>query len=693
MRRGWPRSPPYATAEASRRVLAEFPSSRGSQDELALAEGRDAGLTEPVSGTIGVRDVKYERAPWLKDIEGDAAEKLIESRAPLIRVVAGPGAGKTTCLKSRVRRQVEGDGVRPSSIFVGTFTRAIATELNQNLGQEIEVSTLHSLAFRLLRQYPGACQGMKLRFLLKFEEDALLYDIRHRVPELPTIHDRRDALRLLQACRSRRGEFENAAFGGAVREWLRRHQSMLINEVVYLCVVGLENGDIRLGGYDHVVIDEYQDLTAAEQELVEMIWSNSGSLTVMGDDDQSIYGFRFNHPEGIEAFRDRWWCSDLEDLSFEENWRCGEEILRMANLMMAEAGTRKPPMIPRSGRSGRLTCVYWPSLESEVDGLAEYIRSRKSESFLVLVPRRFVGYRLAGAIGSDAKTAFREQVLEHVVAQEAFTAASVLANPEDRVAARAWLGFHGTHHKHGSRRNSDAYAGLPPDLSGHELLRGIAEGGIAVSGPGREQVKRRAEEAVALLNRALSPDDAIALLFDDGRADGETDGERRRRLLGDLGELRSAAQEILEHPSGPTLRRVVDVLRYRIATRAPLRGSEDGDSRVKIMTLHSAKGLEADNVVIMGAADQLIPGAKTEVTERNEQRRLLYVAITRAKESLVVSWPQRIRMEELKKNMGRLDDIVTESGVKWAVTSRTSLFPQGLSGAVRGRTLLRSTEG
>ena len=125
--------------------------------------------------------------PWLDDIRGSDAHALIESDEPLIRVNAGPGTGKTTCLRRRAQRLIEGDGVDPKTVFVGTFTRAIANELKRELGEAITVSTLHSHAYQLLRRHPEARQGMELRFLLSFEEDAMLYDINHELKIFPDL--------------------------------------------------------------------------------------------------------------------------------------------------------------------------------------------------------------------------------------------------------------------------------------------------------------------------------------------------------------------------------------------------------------------------------------------------------------------------------------------------------------------------
>ena len=272
--------------------------------------------------------------------------------------------------------------------------------------------------------------------------------------------------------------------------------------------------------------------------------------------------------------------------------------------MMAEAGSSKPPMTSKSARAGELKAVQWESLDDEIDGLGTYIRAHTPESFLILVPRRFIGYRLAEAIGTDAKTTFAEETLEHPIAQESFITASLLANPEDFVAARAYLGLHGTKGAHAPRRNADAYASLPTDIGGHELIRRIASGEIDVSGAGKGHIQNRARRAVELIERSLTPTEVIDLVFDEAVAEEEQDNEKRHWLVEDLRELHSASQELLSRQDAPNLWSVMAALRYRIATRAPLKDSELQEPRVKIMTLHSAKGLEADNVIVAGVADQ-----------------------------------------------------------------------------------------
>ena len=133
----------------------------------------------------------------------------------------------------------------------------------------------------------------------------MLYDIGANVSARTDQNQRKRLLRQLQSDYARRRELSEAAFSGEVNRWLQRHGGMLIDEVVPIATQALASHDIEPGQFDHVLVDEYQDLTACEQELVERIWSRNGSLVVVGDDNQSIYSFRYNHPGGITDFPSR----------------------------------------------------------------------------------------------------------------------------------------------------------------------------------------------------------------------------------------------------------------------------------------------------------------------------------------------------------------------------------------------------
>lgn len=648
-----------------------------------------------------------ENRPWLEGVEGEEAVELIESKAKVIRVVAGPGAGKTFCLGRRTWRLIAGDGINQKKVFVGTFSRAMAQELQKELAayQDVRVSTLHSFAYELLRNLlredPEALQGMKLRFLLDFERDALLYDIKDEFSF--NYYQCRDELLEMEASLAKRDDsYQNARFRGAVERWLKRHQSMLVGYVVHLCVTNLQFENIQPAMFDHVVIDEYQDLTAAEQELIALMWSCNGSLTVMGDDYQSIYGFRFNQMRGITDFHETWAERGYEckDISFSKNRRCGWKILRAANRMLASAGNLIP-MDWGNDRIGRLDLVHWETFQKETKGLATYIKyrleSRSEEKFLVLVPRRFMGYRLKEEIGNDARTMFTQQVLEHKIAQEVFTEFALLADPDDRVAVRVWLGFKHGESVYAASRNSVAYSKLlndvSPSVGGRELLRKIVNEEIQVTGTGQKSIQKRAKQAIELIDRNLEPPQIIDYVFDSARAESEEDDDKRLQLRDSLEKLRAAAHKLLEEQDCPDLGEILNVLRYRIATRAPLI-PDDEEPRVKIMTIHSSKGLEEDNIVIAGAVDHFIPGRATENEEVEEQGRLLYVAVTRAKDSLIVSWPKHISPPQLMRDYnGRDFPVRPHNGIMGVKTKQSRFIPVGIANPTPGADWLMANVG
>jgi superfamily I DNA/RNA helicase len=495
--------------------------------------------------------------------------------------------------------------------------------------------------------------------------------------------DRKEELKRVCAAWAEGTDLEMVGFGGEMDRWLRRHGGMLIDEVVQLARIGLESGDIPAGSFDEVIIDEYQDLTASEQQLVEKIWSGSGSLVVLGDDDQSIYSFRFNHPHGITQFADRWKSDPLTDIEIPDNYRCGSAIVDLANAMMAAAGSKKHPMFPKRQEIGELSLVYWPSVHHEIEGLARYIKSREDTRFLVLVPRRFIGYRLKDAVGNDAQTSFYEEVLEVPIVQERFALASLIANPDDHVALRTVLGFHKNGIEHGPKRNATAYRSInEAPAGGVALLDAIAKGEIEVSGQGSQHLQARARNTLEFFERlghSPNPKEVIEAVFDPALATALSDIDRREKARRDLEQLRDAALTIHEELGYADLSRVLDHLRYRIAMRIPL--AEASEARVRIMTLHGAKGLEADVVLVAGVADQIIPGiAPKNVGEaervREEQRRLLYVSVTRAKRELVISWPTLMEYRDAINNKVRIDQMWTQGdGSQVVKLGRTALLP------------------
>ncbi len=662
---------------------------------------------------------------WLDGIRGENSRRLIESPSRIIKVLAGPGAGKTTCLTRRVMRLADiGDVHDPREIFVGTFTRVIAKALNDAFATNRDdparqpvVRTLHAHAASILRENPGAVQGRRFRFLLQHEETVLLYDIAPLVPNFGTQAERRKELKKLQAQWATRRNLDDARFEGAVDGWLRLHGGMLVGEVVFIATNAIMARNLRPARFRHVFVDEYQDLTECEQFFVDLITREDGAIVVLGDNDQSIYGFRFNHPDGIMAFPpDAARRAIVDDISLPDNFRCARSIVELANDVAARAGSVKPPMIAATADEGTVTYVDWLSVDAEVEGIAQAVRARKDTRFLILVAKQFMGYRLKALIGDDAVTTFREEVLETHFVRERFALATLLADEADFVSLRAWFALRAELPRQADHRNVEAYDSL---VKQGELRPGImeriAEGAATPHGSGRDNIRRRAESFLEakrqlplgdlepLLNRLFDP--ALATTMprrpipknesaEDREKRDRLDREDRDKAEGDLDLLRRASLQLARTIEDPTFAKVMEQLRYRIGTLAPLLDDE-GVPRVRIMTLHGAKGLEENSVIISGLADEIIPGPERQdraeqLAHVSEQRRLLYVGVTRAKRELVLSWARSIAISDTYSNMVIAKQVVRRVGsIPYTLLTRTSLLPPQTNRPVPGTTWVR----
>ena len=339
-------------------------------------------------------------------------------------------------------------------------------------------------------------------------------------------------------------------------------------------------------------------------------------------------------------------------------------------------------MVSKRGEDGDLSLIYWPSVGFEINGLTKYMKARQDTQFLVLVPRRFIGYYLKSAIGGDAQTSFHEEVLEIPLVQERFALASYIANPEDSVALRTLLGFKGNGIEYGQKRNAQAYKSIKNvKMKNQQLIVAITKGELDVKGQGAKHLITRANETIETLKivgKCNSIREILEIVFDPTLSE-TLDDDRQEKAKQDLEQIRDAACIIMDKVEDISLPEILDLLRYRIAMRIPLK--EQLDARIKIMTLHGAKGLEADVVIVAGVADQLIPGIESrdpvEAEQiREEQRRLLYVSITRAKQELVISWPSVMQYKEARKNNARIDNVWRRPDATQMVTlSKTRFLP------------------
>ncbi|MCY4059383.1 MAG: ATP-dependent helicase [Gammaproteobacteria bacterium] len=561
-----------------------------------------------------------------------------------IRVLAGPGTGKTFALMRRVARLLQ-DGATANRILVCTFTRTAARDLEEELAglgvdgaNAVRSGTLHAFCFGLLGQEEVLeATGRVPRPLQTFEERFLLKDLNGVA--FGTIRERRRRLQAFNAAWARLQSESpgwpmdpiDEAFEGELSGWVRFHEAMLIGELVPESLRYLRENPAspHRATFEHVLVDEYQDLNRAEQVLLDLL-AEAGHLIVIGDEDQSIYSFKHAHPDGIASFNAT--HPQTHDEELDECRRCPRLVVELAGALIANNPERTPRMlVPRpENPEGEVLVLQWRSMNEEARGIAKIIQQRiqndevESGRVLVLAPRRQFGYAIRDALNAldvYAHSFFHEQALDNDDAQEAFTLLTLLANPEDHVALRCWCGF-------GSPSlRSNAWARLREhcEATGESpwvALERLVSGNVTI--PHTGQIVGRFQELQERL-ATLEPRRGPALV--DAVFPGDDEWAGSIRFLAssiegddfDGEQLRESLRAGITQPELPT-----DV------------------DYVRVMSLHKSKGLTADLVAVVGCIEGLVPtladGTPAEkIASLEEQRRLFYVAITRPRRTLILS--------------------------------------------------------
>ncbi len=491
----------------------------------------------------------------------------------------------------------------------------------------------------------------------------MIYDIREAHPELDAEYEHKQAKAMRALREHEAGIADHPALGTAIRQWLTNHGAALVGDLPRAVEARLRGGDFGDHRYDHIIIDEFQDLTEIEARLVLGLRSDGGRLVALGDKKQSIYAFRGNEGRGLEALPELVNAA-VVDHEMDECQRCPSEIVRLANDVMA---IYKEPLRDVRGGGGQIHQVHFTTPDAEHKRLADEIvrvfRERPTKKHLVLVTRRKWGYDIRNAIREidaeiRAQTVFSEDILETWPAREAFIFLSIVADADDAATFRDWISYQepdieGKKWK-APKRNAGAYARLRADRGVLNLEKALEVAGLEESdlaGQGRRNVLRRLQRLQTRRDDLPATDDARVLveyILDPDRwiVENSAAPELARD---DIDRLRLEADRMLEEADQELpLKSLVEQLRHRISTRDPLGQEEEPD--IKIVTLWGAKGLTADFVYIAGLCDEALPGSYdedstglTEAEHELEQLRLLYVSLTRSRQALVISRPLKIR--------------------------------------------------
>ncbi len=591
---------------------------------------------------------------WDTDLHGIARDIAATDDSPL-RVMAGPGTGKSFALKRRVARLLE-EGIDPTRILAITFTRNAAASLLEDLrdlGVEgcdrIRIGTLHAFCYsilmkrevlEILNRFPRPVVFFNRSGVMQFEGAPLLTDVL-RETSYSNKREGTKGIRAFEAAWARLQTdepgwalgTEDQSFHDALIRWLVFHQAILIGELVPLTLQYLRDNPACLErqAFDHVLVDEFQDLNKAEQVLVDILSQNCNQFLV-GDADQSIYSFRFAHPEGIINFAND--HPNTHDETLAECRRCPTSVVELAaRLIGANYPSGSPVRLnPFVGNPiGSISIVQWRSLDEEAQGIAQFCHHlvhRKGYTpadILILCPRRLIGYGIRDALqtlGISAHSFYYEEALEPEHAQEHFALLSLLANNDDRVSLRFWLGL-------GSDTwNARGYKNLRQHCedvgaSPFEVLQQLSKGMLTI--PYTSTLVERFMQ----LTRQLTSIEGLqgyALLDSIFPADENWSSPIREAVSQKLNDEMTAKE-------------LLDVVRTQVTQPEK---PDEGDF-ARIMSLHKSKGLSSRAVIVVGCIEGLCPVRDKDltVTEQQrmleEQRRLFYVAMTRCREVLILS--------------------------------------------------------
>jgi DNA helicase II / ATP-dependent DNA helicase PcrA len=607
-------------------------------------------------------------------------EAVLHFEGPML-VLAGAGSGKTRVLTARIARLIEHHGVDPSRILAVTFTNKAAGEMRERiarlLGEEPKgmwSGTFHAIGARILRS-SAKHVGRTASFTIYDEDDTL--GVVKRLMEREGVSPKQWSPKVVSSLISDAknalvspGEYESLAMDPVSRAAakvykqlepaLRAANAVSFDDLLVLPVEIFRKDEAALARYrdrfQFILVDEYQDTNRAQFQFIKLLGSAHGNVVVVGDDDQSIYGWRGADIRNILDFEKEFASAKLVRL--EENYRSTPDILHVANAAITQNVGRKGKTLRATRKSGEpVTLVAALDERDEAEWVLEEIKSRRNREdrglneFAVLyrtnaqsraledaLRRETVPYRLVGSVRFYDRREIRD-LMAYL---------KLVANSSDEEAFRRSIavpkrGIGDTTIDALSGRAREAGVPLFEIASREDLqesLRPAARKALAdfvriISGL-RERAKETSVDV--LIQELISEIKYVEHLHAEGP-------ESARDRVENLSALIDGAAETVVDDGGEVGLTPLDHFLQRAMLVAGADALDPSADAVTLMTLHNAKGLEYPVVFLTGLEDGLFPLSQSfdDPPKLEEERRLFYVGITRAKEKLYLSFTEMRR--------------------------------------------------
>lgn len=605
----------------------------------------------------------------LDDLNPAQRDAVTSGEGPLL-VLAGAGSGKTRVIAYRIAWLLGVRGVPSRNVLAVTFTNKAAGEMARRVDDLLLpaglkaplIATFHSVCVRILRQH-GEHIGLPRHFTIYDEDDRLalvkecmkegeLAD-RQFTPSA-AVHRisywKNQMTGVPEALRDARGPWEQKAALVYSRydKRLRETGAVDFDDLLLLVVRLLSEVPEALAWYRglwrHVLVDEYQDTNRAQYRIIRLLTSEHRNVCVVGDSDQSIYKWRGADIRNILEFEEDYPGTTVVKL--EQNYRSTQRVLALASSVIANNVQRKDKTLWTENPQGDKARLYraWDEHE-EANFVAQTILGLRAEG----VPWQGVAvfYR-TNAQSRVLEDALRRARIPYVIVggvrfyerkeiKDTLAHLRLTINPADDVAFRRAIGAV----SRGIGPSTLARLEEVGARDGRPLLAVAADPPLDLRGKPRKTLEDFAATIARLAarRRAMAPPEFIDLVLKESGYRQALEQERSPEAearLENLEELIAAAEDYTVGQPEPTLEGFLD----GVALMSDVDELEDEASRVTLMTLHSAKGLEFPVVFLTGMEEGVFPHARSmsEQEEIEEERRLCYVGLTRARERLYLSW-------------------------------------------------------
>ena len=605
----------------------------------------------------------------LQGLNNKQYEAVINTEGPCL-IIAGAGSGKTKVLTHKIAYLIQEKNVLPWNILAITFTNKAANEMKERIAnlvgdvaQDIWMGTFHSICVRILRKFidrigfdtsfiifDTSDQRTMIKTCLKdLNIDDKMFTDRSVLSEISNAKNQMLEPEAYTAIAN--GDFRKekiATVYELYQKRLKENNAIDFDDIInYTIKILNENPDVLeyyANKFKYVLVDEYQDTNKAQFTLITLFASNYGNITVVGDSDQSIYAFRGADISNILNFeRD---FANAKIIKLEQNYRCTGNILKAANSVIKNNETKYKKELWTENEQGNLPKVY--SAENEYDEgsfIVEQInRLRREEYFKYsdfailyrmntqsraiedILRREDIPYKIVGGL----------KFYERKEIKDIISYLRLIQNPSDNLSLKRIINEPKRGIGKTSLDNIEALANQN-EISMYEIIKNADQYGLnRVFANSREfisvmeELRAKKDDLVIseLIKQTLNKTGYTKALEDENTIEAEN-------RIENLEEFLTVAMEFEEESADNGLSEFLE----GITLSSDIDNMEDTEDTVTLMTLHSAKGLEFPVVFLVGMEEGIFPGYKSisEPKDLEEERRLCYVGITRAKQYLFLT--------------------------------------------------------